>query len=69
MYEKIHYKKKKPDKLLQQNFAGDVGLIPGSGRCPGESNGDHSSILACEIPCIEEDGGVQFMGLRESDTT
>jgi len=28
---------------------GDVGLSPGSGRSPGEGNGNHSSILAWEI--------------------
>ena len=26
--------------------AGDQGSIPGSGRSPGEENGNHSSILA-----------------------
>ena len=26
--------------------AGDAGLIPGSGRFPGEGNGNHSSTLA-----------------------
>ena len=25
---------------------GDLGSIPGSGRCPGEGNGTNSSILA-----------------------
>ena len=29
----------------------------------------HSSILAWEIPGTEEPGGLQFMGLQESDTT
>ena len=29
----------------------------------------HSSILAWEIPWIEESGGLQFMGSKESDTT
>ena len=29
--------------------AGDVGLIPGLGRSPGEGNGTHSSILAWRI--------------------
>ena len=29
---------------------GDVDLIPGSGRSPGEGNGNLSSILAWEIP-------------------
>ena len=28
-----------------------------------------SSILAREIPWTEEPGGLQFMGLQESDTT
>ena len=30
--------------------AGDSGLIPGSGRSPGEVNAYHSSILAWRIP-------------------
>ena len=29
----------------------------------------HSSILARRIPWTEEPGGLQFMGLQESDTT
>ena len=29
----------------------------------------HSSILAWEIPWIEEPGGLQSMGLQKSDTT
>ena len=29
---------------------GDLGLIPGSGRSPGEGNGNHSSTLAWRIP-------------------
>ena len=29
----------------------------------------HSSILAWEIPCTEESGGLQSTGLQESDTT
>ena len=36
--------------------AGDLGLIPGSGRSPGEENGDHSSTLAWKIPWTEEPG-------------
>ena len=43
--------------------AGDAGLIPGSGRSPGEGNGyTHSSILAWRIQWTEEPGGLQFMG-------
>ena len=45
------------------------GLIPGSGRSPGEGMATHSSILAWEIPWTEESGGLQFMGHQELDTT
>ena len=37
---------------------GPAGLIPGSGRSPGEENGSHSSILVWEIPWTEETGGL-----------
>ena len=43
----------------------DVGLIPGSGRCPGgERMATHSSILAPEIPWTEDLGRLQFTGLQ-----
>ena len=35
--------------------------IPGSGRSPGKGNGNHSRILAWEIPWTEEPSGLQFM--------
>ena len=38
--------------------AGDSGSIPGSGRFPGEGNGNPLQILAWEIPWTEEPGGV-----------
>ena len=38
--------------------AGDSGLIPGSGRTPGEGNGNPLCILALEIPWTEEPGGL-----------
>jgi len=41
---------------------GDAGLIPGSGRSPGEENGSHFSNLAWKITWTEEPGGLQFMG-------
>ena len=40
----------------------NVGLIPGLARSPGGGNGNHSSILAWEIPWTEEPGGLQSMG-------
>ena len=49
---------------------GDPGLIPGSGRSPGEGNcyplqamAPHSSTLAWKIPWTEEPGRLQSMGL------
>ena len=45
---------------------GDEGSVPGLGRSPGEGNGTHSSIFACEIPWTEEPGSLQFMGLQKS---
>ena len=44
--------------------AGDLGLIPESGRPPGEGNGTHSSILARRIPWTEEPGRLQSIGLQ-----
>ena len=39
--------------------ARDVHSIPGSGRSPGERNGNHYNILAWEIPWTVEPGGLQ----------
>ena len=36
--------------------ARDMGLMAGSGRSPGEGNGNSFSILAWEIPWTEESG-------------
>ena len=41
---------------------GDVGLIPGSGRSPGEGMAIHSSSCAWRILQTEESGGLQLMG-------
>ena len=41
---------------------GDVGLIPGSGRSPGEGNAAHSSVLAWRILGTREPGGLLPMG-------
>ena len=45
--------------------AENAGSIPGLGRCPGEGNTIHSSILAWETPGTEEPGGLQSMGVTE----
>ena len=49
---------------------GNVGSIPGLGRSPAGRNGNHSSILAWEIPWTEEPGGLYSpWDHKESDTT
>ena len=48
--------------------AEDPGLIPGSGRSPGEGNGDYSSTLAWRIPWTEETGGLISMVMTNSWT-
>ena len=43
----------------------DTGSVVGSGRSSGGGNGNHSSILAWEIPWTEESGGLQCMGSQK----
>ena len=45
---------------------GDTGLIPGSGRSPGEGNGNPLQYYCLENPM---DGGDSPWGRKESDTT
>ena len=42
----------------------DVGSIPGSGRSPGEGNGNPLQYSAWRIPQTEEPGGLQSMELQ-----
>ena len=44
--------------------AGDVDLIPGLGRFPGEGHGNHSGTLAWKIPWTEEPGGYSPWGCK-----
>ena len=48
--------------------SGDLDSITGSGRSPGEGNGDPLWIPG-ESPWTEEPGRLQSQGLKESDTT
>ena len=48
--------------------AGDLDLIPESGRSPREGNGNPTNILAWRIPWTEEPGKLQSMG-SQSDMT
>ena len=47
--------------------AGDLGLIPGSGRFPGEGNGNLLQYSCLENPM--DPGKLQSMESQESDTT
>ena len=48
--------------------AGDLGLIPGSGRSK-KGMATHSRIISQRILWTREPGGLQSLGLKESDTT
>jgi len=48
--------------------AGDLGLIPGLGRPPGEGNGYLLQYSCLENP-MDESGGLQPWVCKESDTT
>ena len=42
--------------------AGDVGSMAGSGRSPGEGNGNPLKYSCLGNPMVEEPGGLQWMG-------
>ena len=65
-----------PDGLVGKESAcnagdkGHVGLISGLGRSPGEGNGNPTQVfLPGKLPWTQEKGGLQSMGLQESDPT
>ena len=43
---------------------GDASSISGSGRSPGEGDGNSLQYLAWEIPWAKEPARLQFMGLQ-----
>ena len=43
-------------------MAGGLGLIPGSGRSPGEGNGNPLQHFSLGNPWTEDPGGLQSMG-------
>ena len=49
--------------------AGDLGLIPGLERSPGEGNGNPLQYSCLENPMDGEPGGLQSTGHKESNTT
>ena len=56
-----------PDSSVSKESAcnaGDLGLIPGLGRSPGEGNGNPLQYSCWRIPWTEEPGGLQSTGLQ-----
>ena len=49
--------------------AGDTGLTPGSGRSPGEENGNPLQCFCLKNPMDREAWGYSPWGHKESDTT
>ena len=45
--------------------AGDAGLIPGSGRAPGEGNGNPIQYSCLYNPMDRGAGGLQSLGLQK----
>ena len=56
------------DGKVSAYSTGDPGSIPGSGRSPGEGNGNPPQYSCLEIP-TEEPGRLQSIGIAESDIT
>ena len=48
---------------------GNTGSIPGSGRSPGEENGNPLQYACLEIPTVKGAWPDAVQSLRESDTT
>ena len=54
----------KKNPLANLGDAGDVSLLFESGGSPGVEMATRSNILAWEIPCEEEPGGLQSIALQ-----
>ena len=53
-----------PGSSVINNLSVNVGLIPGSRRCPGEGNGNPLQYTRWKIPWTEEPGVLQPIGLQ-----
>ena len=56
------------DSKASARNVGNLGLIPGLGKSPGEGNGNHSSILAWKIPWTEGVWQATVHGVTKSQT-
>ena len=57
------------DSPTKAEDIGEVGLILGSRRSPGEEMATHTSILVWEISWTEEPGKQQALGLQKLNMT
>ena len=64
---KEDFGRKYQDLPVNEGDAGDMGFIPGSGRCPGGGMETHSSILAGKIPWTEKPDRLQPMGFSRQE--
>ena len=55
--------------MVKSGDVSDKGLILGLGRSLEEGTAVHSRVFAWRISWIEEPGGLQSIGHKESDTT
>ena len=58
-----------PSAQLVACNAGDPDLIPGSGRSPGEGNGNTLQYCCLKNPMTEESSRLQSMGSQKPDMT
>ena len=57
------------ESVCSAGEAGDAGSIPGSGRSPGERNGNPLQSSCLRNPMDRGSGGLQPTGLQKSDMT
>ena len=57
------------EKVLWYNYVGDLGLIPGLGRSPGERNGYSCQYSRLGNPKVRGAWQVSIYGVAELDTT
>ena len=66
-FQKPHFAKF--SETVGNHFTWDLGLIPGSGRSPGEGNGNPFQYSCLENLMDRGAGRLQSVGLKELDTT
>ena len=60
---------REPEETAWSSDAGDVGSIPGSGRCPGEGNDNPLQYSFLGNPMVGRVQWATVHGVTESETT